>query len=89
MELILIGFLAACLVVSNLGWIYYLINRDEREQDERRELQNRIARPEVVVQKAYPKFEDKQDTASFNNATDLDELAAVGHIDPTLSRNDG
>lgn len=81
--------LAIALVLTNLVWAWLFNERDKRELDERRELQNRIVKPDKMIPKVHAA--PKQELSDFDkiSATDMRELAAVGSIDPELSRDDG
>ena len=87
------AFLVIALIISNIGWLLYLGRRDLLDIEERKELRNRIAEPEMIIP---PKEVVKANLEAVKNRpaelfpdADQSELAAVGRIDPPVLREDG
>lgn len=70
--------------VSILGFLFLFHKLDEANKKQEDMLLERIQRPEF---RPVP-LEDIPEPTDFERS-DLDEMAAVGMIDPTLSRDNG
>lgn len=86
---ILVAVLVFALILSNGLWLLYMDRNSQRQREERRELHNRIAEPELIIDDPVPLPEDPN--REFNEASALTpeeqaEFAAVGMVDPDLMR---
>lgn len=79
------------LILSNMGWLVYLHFRDERDRKERRQYENRIAKPGTVIEelpKHVKSFADETNEDSGVAEREAIEFAAIGQVNPELSRED-
>lgn len=84
--------LGVALVISIAGFLVLLDRKDERAKNERRELLNRIAEPEIVIPpeevvEANIKAATEAQDQDFN-IPEMYEHAAVGNVDPVLQRKE-
>ena len=86
--------LVIALVLSNLLWLFFFDRAEGRSKDERRELQNRIAKPEMIVPPAEVVSERLEAAKAVRETDDpfamsveeRYEHAAVGEVNPELIR---
>lgn len=83
--------LVIALILSNFFWLAFYDRSDTRNKDERREIRNRLAEPDMVIppdEVVKANIEAIQTTPDEGRPDDEWELAAVGRIDPILNRPD-
>lgn len=68
--------LITSLIVSNIAWLVFFSRLLESQRDERRELENRIVRPDVLVHKTDKKPVEEKGFSYADNG----EYAKVGTI---------